>query len=306
MPGDTRSWGTTEWEKHIQLLLQRKYSTPGTYQQIPAETQGDHGLEGYALDGTAYQCYSAQDWTDSKSLYEKQRNKMTEDIGKFIANESELVKILGSIKIRIWNFVVPYYSNKELLKHAKVKDSLVRKANLSHATEDFTVSVITEGYFSVECQELANAGLSSFDVRLQKVPQEALDNWLQNATNVSLVSNLNHKAVQITGSDSGPKLTRFRLGIVRNYMNGDIVLKKLEHDLPETFKTVQAYKEQKEADLDTETTTLKLVPSDIFNATLASYHAQLSKTPGLSENAIRTIANEAVADWLLRCPLEFE
>jgi hypothetical protein len=95
------------------------------------------------------------------------------------------------------------------------------------------------------------------------------------------------------------------LGVIRNYINGEIVLKLLEHELPETFKQVQALKDQKEADLDTETTTLKLVPSDLFNETLKSYQSQLSKTPGVSENATRAIANEAVADWLLRCPLEF-
>ena len=176
---------------------------------------------------------------------------------------------------------------------------------MAHADKDFTVSVITEEDFSVERQELANAGLSSFKVSLQKVPQETLDNWLQNTNNVSLVSNLNYKAAQITGSNSGPKLTRFRLGVIRNYINGEIVLKLLEHELPETFKQVQALKDQKEADLDTETTTLKLVPSDLFNETLKSYQSQLSKTPGVSENATRAIANEAVADWLLRCPLEF-
>jgi hypothetical protein len=230
---------------------------------------------------------------------------MTEDIGKFIANGTELVKILGSVKIKIWNFVVPYFSNKDLIKHAKIKEALVRASNLPHVDKDFTVSVITEDDFSVERQELASAGLSGFEVSLQKVPQETLDKWLQNANNVSLVSNLNYKAVQITGSDAGPKLTKFRLGVVRNYINGDIVLKQLEHDLPETFKHVQALKDQKEADLDTETITLKLVPSDMFNETLKSYGAQLSKTPGLSETATRTIANEAVADWLLRCPLEF-
>jgi hypothetical protein len=305
MPGDTQSWGTNEWEDHVQLLLKRKYRTPGTYQHVPADTNGDHGIEGYAIDGTAYQCYSAQNWIDSKSLYEKQRNKMTEDINKFITNETELVKLLGSVRIKIWNFMVPYYSNKDIIKHAKIKEALVRASKLAHADKDFTVSVITEDDFSVERQELASAGLSSFQVSVSKVPQETLDKWLQNANNVSLVSNLNYKAAQIIGSDSGPKLTKFRLGVVRNYINGDIVLKRLEHELPDTFNQVQALKDQKESDLDTETTTLKLVPSDMFHETLKSYQAQLSKTPGLAENATRAIANEAVADWLLRCPLEF-
>jgi hypothetical protein len=230
---------------------------------------------------------------------------MTEDIGKFISNQTELVKILGPVKVKIWNFVVPYYSNKDLLKHAKIKDALVRASKLAHADKDFTVSVITEDDFSVERQELAGVGLSSFKANLHTLPQKTLDEWLQNANNVSLVSNLNHKAVQITGSDSGPRLTKFRLGVVRNYINGDIVLKQLEHEQPDTFKDVKALKDQKEADLDTETTTLTLVPSEMFHETLKSYQGQLSTTPGLSESATRAIANEAVADWLLRCPLEF-
>jgi hypothetical protein len=112
------------------------------------------------------------------------------------------------------------------------------------------------------------------------------------------------KAEQIVGATTGSKLTRFRLGIVRNYISGDIVLKQLEQDLPETFKYVKELKDQKEADLDTETTTSNQVPSNVFNETLQSYQAQLSKTPGLSERTMRSIANEAIADWLLRCPLE--
>ena len=80
---------------------------------------------------------------------------------------------------------------------------------------------IPEDFVVVFSLTLTIAGLSSFDVSLQKVPQETLDKWLQSANNVSLVSNLNSKALQIVGSDSGPKLTKFRLGVVRNYINGD-------------------------------------------------------------------------------------
>ena len=143
-----------------------------------------------------------------------------------------MVKLLGAVKIKIWNFVVPYYSNKEIIKHGKMKEAL-RTFNLAHADKDFTVSVITEDDFSVERQELANAGLSSFKVSLQKVPQETLDNWLQNTNNVSLVSNLNYKAAQITGSNSRAQTDEISLGVIRNYINGEIVLKLLEHEFPE-------------------------------------------------------------------------
>jgi len=96
------------------------------------------------------------------------------------------------------------------------------------------------------------------------------------------------------------------LKIVKNYISGNIVLKRLEDELPDTFRRVLELKEQKEGDLDTETVTLNLVPTQFFQETLESYQKQLSSTPGLSQRATHILANEAVADWLLRCPLEFE
>jgi hypothetical protein len=305
MPGDLNSWGTDEWEKHFQLLIKRRYLIPGTYQHIPAETHGDCGLEGYASDGTGYQCYSAQGWTEPKALYEKQRDKITKDIGTFLTKETELVAILGSVQIRTWNLAVPYWSNKDLIKHAKIKEQLVRSTKCKHADKDFRIAIITGEDFAVEKQELANAGLVSFDAVPQVVPDNTLNDWLQNATNLELVANLNRKTAVIVSSQT-TSMTRFRLRIVKNYISGNIVLKKLENELPDTFKRVLELKEEKEGDLDTETVALDLVPSKFFQATLENYQTQLSSTPGLSQRAIRTLAKEAVADWLLRCPLEFD
>ncbi len=304
MPGDLNTWGTEEWEKHFQRLAKRRYLVPGTYQHIPAETHGDCGLEGYASDGTGYQCYSAQGWADPKALYEKQRNKITKDIATFLAKEAELVEILGSVKIKTWNLVVPYWANKDLIKHAKVKESLVRSVKPKHTDDDFRIAIITAEEFAVEGQELANAGLNSFDAAPPRVSTSILNDWLQNSTNLELVANLNRKATIIVGSRTA-SMTRFQSRIVNNYISGNIVLKKLEDELPDTFKRVLELKEQKEGDLDTETVTLDLVPSKFFQETLESYQKQLSFTPGLSQRATRVLAGEAVADWLLRCPLEF-
>jgi hypothetical protein len=81
MPGDFTPWGTTEWEDHIQKVLKLRYKQGG-YQEIAAETQGDCGLEGFASDGNAYQCYSAQDYVTPAELLKKQKGKITVDIGK--------------------------------------------------------------------------------------------------------------------------------------------------------------------------------------------------------------------------------
>jgi hypothetical protein len=67
MPGDMNPWDPNDWEKHIQKVLKVRYGQPvGSYQHIPADIKGDCGLEGFAHDGTAYQCYACQNWNDSR------------------------------------------------------------------------------------------------------------------------------------------------------------------------------------------------------------------------------------------------
>jgi hypothetical protein len=52
MPGSVTPWNSKEWEKHIQLLLKRRYAhPPGSYQHVPDTVRGDGGIEGFALQG---------------------------------------------------------------------------------------------------------------------------------------------------------------------------------------------------------------------------------------------------------------
>ena len=104
MAGDARPWNPKEWEKHVQLLLKKRYAhPPGTYQEVPDTVKGDCGVEGFAQDGTAYQCYSAQQWINPEDLLKKQKNKISADIAKFIKNADELCKLFGEVKIAQWN-----------------------------------------------------------------------------------------------------------------------------------------------------------------------------------------------------------
>jgi len=305
MPGDFTAWGTNEWDDHVQKLLKLRYSA-GQYQQIPAETHGDCGLEGYVpAEGVAYQCYSAQGWSNYKQLYEKQRGKITADIGTFLSKEKELLEILGDTKIKVWNLVVPCWMNKDLIKHAKVKEKYVRSAKPKHIASDFGIAIITGSDFSIEAQMLANAGLVGFDAPPHVVDDEFLAQWLSNSTNLDLVSNLSRKSEVIGASKPAKFVARFRSRIAKNYIAGSVVLNRLEKDYPDTFKRVVELKEQKENDLDTETLTNNSIPSAFFDETLQSFQAQLTSTPGLTQRSAVALAHEAVADWLLRCPLDF-
>ena len=130
---------------------------------------------------------------------------MTTDIGKFIRNEAELLMILGSIRISIWNFVVPYWNNKDLLKHARGKETEIRNRRLKHAAKDFTISVITHEEFEAEERLLANLDVYQFDVSAPPTEPASIAVWMKGRSRLQLVANLARKAAII---GSGKALAR--------------------------------------------------------------------------------------------------
>src|SRR5260370_486660 len=237
MPGEVTPWDPNEWEQHIQQVLKVRYAQPvGSYQHIPAEIRGDCGLEGFAVDGTAYQCYAAQNWTDFGVLLKHQKNKMTADIGKLVKKEAELLTILGDIRIGIWNFVLPFWNDKDLLKHARKKEAEVRLFSLQHTTKDFRIAVITGEEFLIETQALAKKDLYQFDVK--KIPEGlgTVAKWMDDHKGLELVKNLTRKATVIANGKSDKMREDFLNQQVANYIGGSVVLSQLEQELPEVYE----------------------------------------------------------------------
>jgi hypothetical protein len=307
MPGDATPWDPNDWEKHIQKALKLRYAHPvGIYQHIAAEGGGDYGIEGFAADGTAYQCYACQNWADSAFLLKKQKGKMTADIGKLIKNEAELLKILGDIRIGIWNFVVPFWSNKDLLVHARKKEGEVRKRNPQHVTTDFRISVLTGEDFAMEIKALAKLDLYQFDVKAIPSSVASVAKWLDDNKGLAMAEHLARKSTIIAQGKSEMMRQRFLNQMVKDYIDGQVVLGKLELELPEVYENVIRRKTFRESELEAECLTSTSVPGEFFNATLSGYKSQLRGVSGISPHAADVLAREAVSDWLLRCPLEFE
>jgi hypothetical protein len=258
------------------------------------------------MDGTAYQCYACQNWTDFGVLLDHQKNKMTVDIGKLVKNEEELLKILDEIRIGLWNFVLPFWNDKELLMHARKKETEVRGKKTKHLKEDFRISVITGDEFLLEKQMLAKQDLYKFDVK--ELPKTVITaaKWMQQNAGLELVTNLTRKATVIAKGKSSKMREKFLNQMVKDYTAGSVVLSKLEQEMPEVYEEVIKKKTDREGELETATVTNALVPGKFFDATLTQYKADLRGVPGISPRAVDILAREAVSDWLLRCPLEFE
>jgi hypothetical protein len=307
MPGDATPWDPKEWERHIQRVLKLRYAQPvGSYQHIADDIKGDCGIEGFATDGTAYQCYACQNWNDFGVLLDHQKNKMTLDISKLLRNETELLSILGDIRIGIWNFVLPFWNDKDLLKHARKKESEVRAKKPKHTKDDFRIAVITGEEFLVEKQMLAKQDLYKFDVKELPDTVQTAAMWMDQNKGLELVSNLTRKANVIVNGKSAKVREAFLNRMVKDYTAGSVILSKLEQDVPEVYEEVIKKKTDREGELETASATNTLVPGKFFDETLSQYKAELRGVAGISPRAADILAREAVSDWLLRCPLEVE
>jgi hypothetical protein len=120
------------------------------------------------------------------------------------------------------------------------------------------------------------------------------------------VANLSRKATIIGAGKSDAQQNKFLNRMVENYIGGNVVLGKLQQELPDVYEKVIERKLDRESDLEMECYSTTLVPADFFASTLKQYKTELTRVAGISARVADVLAREAVSDWLLRCPMEFE
>lgn len=299
-----KSWEGIEWQKHIQLLLKRYYG-PDAYQDIPDKHIGDYGLEGYSTrECVAYQCYAAAEPLTTDELYKKQRSKITNDIKKFIDNKEDLKSILGNIKIKTWILVVPRHESALLLKHSEKKASEVRNANLQYVADDFRISIATEDNFAVEAASLRQVNLSMIDVG-DTVNNTELENWLANQKG-ELINNIERKIKKISHVRQGKNELMFRNEMIKKYIEGQNIISSLHDNYPDIYQTLLKCKENREQYLVLESLISPDIPSNMLKDSLKKYRDELTGTvKGVASQTIERLVYEGVADWLMRCPLDF-
>ena len=303
MPGQEWSDSPEEWQEHIILLLKQRYGATG-FQEIPDRDRGDHGLEGFARDGSAYQCYAAEEPLSTKGLYDKQRNKITKDINKFKNNQADLVKICGPTKISHWILVVPRWESKDLLKHAEKKAKEIRNANLPCVADDFFIHIATEDYFSVERQLVLDVGLAKIQVNPDELETTTIEDW--SGEKDGLVKTLDSKIERLNSSSDKNEKLQLRNNFIRYYIEGQNVLEKLHFEYLNLYVAVKQLKTNRKKFLETSSQIPTGTPADTFNRALSEFKNELTdEVKGLSNNTIETLSYEAVSDWLLRCPLDF-
>ncbi len=302
MPGEIWNRPPEEWQNLVNKVLTLKFGV-GEFMPIPDTVHGDCGLEGFTRSGKGFQCYAAEEPLTTGELTRKQKAKVTRDLGKLVEYKAKLAALLGPTVLQKWILVVPRWEDKALLAHAEEKLKAIRMLGLSFISPAIVPGICTGESFTVERQQLIQMGKESLRIAVALVDQAQVTDWV--AANDELVARLDRKALAIRHQDA-VTARRLRDESVRHYLDGQNALAKLRTDFPEIFEAVDRIKKDKEHFLVTESLTTSALPPEHWRETRNSLETELaSALSGLDRFTVRQFVHEAVADWLLRCPLDF-
>lgn len=287
-----------DWEDYCQKLLRIKYPD---YQEVPAQFGGDYGIEGFTRSGVLFQCYCPDEEISGIDLYEKQRDKITEDIVKLIKNANS-ISLLGVNTIREWHFITPKYNHRDILAHCIKKEQQILSSNISVVAKDFRIYIKTEDDYIPERMTYLNSSQNKIHPAENDISTDLFK--LQTSNNI-IINNIRKKVSKLVDDDT--KRDELVLALLIGYVKGKMELDSLRIKYPAVFKSVTELKMAMEDRLaitlsaynDTEN-------KNILPDTLKDFETALKEdlSGSLTSSLISNLSMEAIADWLGRCPLD--
>lgn len=295
------------WEALCQQVFKRKYQADG-YQAMPA-SPGDYGLEGFTLKtGWGFQCYCPNKHYERKELYEKQRDKITEDLGKLKAYKEEIQKRLGTTKISQWIFVTPEFDKNDLLVHARTKEIEVRSWQLPFLTEDFTVLLHDGENYLVEINEIRSAAGQTLIIEdappvLAELTGEP-ETYEQNVHRKSQ-ARLSEKR---SSQNFEAKVQQLAQRTLESFLESDGFFRRIADAAPVTYvRLVRLINEYENYVADVSMTwagTAEELTTQVREGLERRISNELS--PELDETHASKVARHMVARWLAICELDYD
>lgn len=299
------------WEELCDSCYRMRFQDNG-YHRVPPAYKGDYGIEGYTHNGIVYQCYYPEkEYTDDQ-LFNKQRDKMTQDINKLVNNGKGLKKV-GITKIKEWHFVIPEYRDKRILEHRTVKKKFVleqkKKNGLDYIDDDFNILIKTEEDFYKEINTLINLE-NDFKYNFSHKHTGEI-NW--NDCESEKVENIKRKMKAIMLSKGGDleeeRFNRMVSMYVSFYKKGIEILSLLRINNPEFYESITnlAHSFKIEAQLKCDMNMDKTINGEIFNSILKDFENSLKESFGkiITTTSVTELKNDLVSSWLADCPMDF-
>lgn len=294
------------WEDEIVALLGKRYP-PGDFFEVPASDKGDLGMDGVATNGVVFQCYAAEEPLTSQDRIVKQKKKVYDDLRKLVKNKSEHRRVLGDIKIRRWMLITANLKSKEIQAYANERATEVRKENCDYISSNFKAIVNSDKILAVERKSLINGVLNKLHLVIAKPTSDQIAKWNQSKDGSGLIKTLRGKLSRIPNLRNGKKLTHETERYIKHFITGQDLLRDLQDDHPVIWEAICAKKRAFEQILEIRSQTSTQGGENRLLEELTCYQQTLEEGFGdhLEDIHINQLLLEAVADWLMRCPLDF-
>ena len=295
-----RQWDGTEWQSYSHKLAQLRHGAANV-QAIPDKVRGDCGIEFFVTDGCLYQCYAPEEVSDVAKAASGMMTKARRDLNKLKKYRVEIADILQSLKARRWILVCPFLDDKKVVAYVRALGEKLKTQGLAFIAPDFEALVHSQDDFTSEIEQLR---LKSIGPSLKvDTPTEA---EVQTASgSVDLGAKLNEKLSRAFPNESVQKRESRAESYIKSLLHRDNTLNVLKLDHPilweRSIKCIEA-EEQRLAALGGQATQPPAQLEESMNRIEASLKQDLRDLP---TSIVTTMSQGTVADWLVRCPLDF-
>lgn len=294
-------WNPDDWELFAQSLLHGRHG-PLHVQKIPAAHKGDYGIDYYCTkDGVAYQCYAVEEPIDISVRAERQKKKITMDIGKLVKNHVEIGKLFHGVPIRHWVLMAPLHDSKDVNLHCAKKTKDLR--NVGCPAFDPTVEVIIQdpSNFPNDAVALGMSALSKVTLSIPTPSPSELATWTAGSSDL-----LANATVKLKKRALPDKLDDVVSETVRSFLQGNAVLDALRSGSPDLHEKVMSAVRSRARRLEFAGPQSDGSAGEILHAELdALIAAMQAAAPSLSAENAEQVAYGSICEWIMRCPLDF-
>lgn len=293
-----RDWEAAEWQGHARRLVQRRHGAVNV-QSVPDEVHGDCGIEFYALDGAAYQCYAPERHSAVQAAASGMKAKAGRDLRKLAKHSDKLVRIFGSTRIERWIFLCPFLDDKDVVAYVRTKGAEVPTWGLEFISERFEAVVQ-----SLEDFEHESAALQAFPLLIAP-PAGLTTTMLRQTPGSDLDAVLIDKLQRANPKDHAEQIARKKQPFVNAHARRESVLAKMSLEQPELWERAIVCINGEEQRLEA-TGAVGEVPIAMLHNSLDRIERILQNdVTGVAQATIQEISTGTIADWLMRCPLDF-
>ncbi|GGA77234.1 hypothetical protein [Ornithinibacillus halotolerans] len=286
------------------------------FQEVPAQHKGDGGIEGFTRSGVVIQCYCPEDMNYSNDdLYSHHRDKVTDDIAKFIDEKNaKVLKSLGLPLIKEWHFVIPEYKDKRIIQHNAKKTELVRKVRESnpelydYISKDFTIIIKTAEDFRIELTRILRSNLTDTKLSFAILQDTSVD-W--SGCPNEKVENVKRKLIAINPEfKTDTKSLDMLLDMYMSaYISGIELMERLGEGFPDIRKDILDLASQYKRHVASRTLLNRdrTMNADIFNEISNDFEEKLRiEFKHINNASIMNLKMDLIASWLADCSMEFK